>query len=178
MPTSDRCTVCGSPLAADQRYCVECGERRGAARFALPTPGTAAEPVMKSARVRRRPRMTPSATLIAGVGTLLLAMGIGVLIGDSGNASPQRSGTPAPVQVVTVGGGGGASTNASAVRTTGAKKTSTSSTSHKSSKKSKGTTTATTATAQSAPAPTVTIGAKGTGAGYQNGHFTGNFFGP
>ena len=77
MPTSDRCRVCGAPLASDQRYCVECGERRGAPRFALPTPGPAVDSAATSRRVRRRPRMTPSATLIAGVGTLLLAMGIG-----------------------------------------------------------------------------------------------------
>ena len=179
MPTSDRCSACGTALAGDQRYCVECGERHGTARFALPTRGPAAEPATKSARVRRSPRMSASGTLIAGVGTLLLAMGIGVLIGQSGNGSGgQRAANPAPVQVVTVGGGTGGSTNASAARTTGAKKTSPTSKSHKSSKKTTGATTATTATVQSAPPPTVTIGAKGSGAGYQHGHFTGNFFGP
>src|SRR6201992_4065048 len=38
----DRCVNCGAPLADDQRYCVVCGERRGAARFTLPTAGAAA----------------------------------------------------------------------------------------------------------------------------------------
>src|ERR1019366_5405952 len=52
MPTSDRCSACGTALAGDQRYCVECGERHGTARFALPTRGPAAEPATKSARVR------------------------------------------------------------------------------------------------------------------------------
>ena len=32
-------------------------------------------------------------------------------------------------------------------------------------------------TVQKLPPPTVTVGQKGSGAGYQHGHFTGNFFG-
>ena len=35
--SSDHCAVCGAQMAADQRYCLECGERRGQARFAAPT---------------------------------------------------------------------------------------------------------------------------------------------
>jgi hypothetical protein len=31
-PEGDSCSACGAPLAADQRYCLECGERRTAAR--------------------------------------------------------------------------------------------------------------------------------------------------
>jgi hypothetical protein len=183
MPTSDRCRVCGAPLASDQRYCVECGERRGAARFALPTPGPAVDSATTSRRVRRRPRMTPSATLIAGVATLLLAMGVGVLIGQLGNNGATQRGAALPSVHVTVGAGGsgtGATTNASAGGTSGAKQpASASSKSHKSSTKPTSTT-ATTAvkTVQAAPPPTVTVGAKGSGAGYQGGHFTGNFFGP
>jgi hypothetical protein len=170
-------------MAGDQRYCVECGERRGAARFALPVPEPAVDSAVKSRRARRRPWMSPSATLIAGVGTLLLAMGIGVLIGalgngGLGNGAAPRAAAPAPVQVVTVGGGG-ASTNATAPSTPSAKNSSTSSKPRKPSKKQTSTT-ATTAvkTVQAAPPPTVTLGAKGSGAGYQGGHFTGNFFGP
>lgn len=178
MPTSDRCRACGAPLASDQRYCVECGERRGAARFALPTPGPAVDSAATSRRARRRPRVTPSATLIAGVGTLLLAMGIGVLIGHLGNSGATPRAAAAPSVHVTVGGGA-ASTNAGATTSTTATTPSTSSSkSHKSSGTQKSST-ATTAvkTVQAAPPPTVTVGAKGTGAGYQNGHFTGNFFG-
>jgi hypothetical protein len=178
MPTGDRCSACGAPMASDQRYCVECGERRGAARFALPAPGPAVDSAAMSRRVRHRPRMSPSATLIAGVGTLLLAMGIGVLIGHLGNGSTQRAAAAPSVHVTVGAGGGGVNTNASA-GTSGATDSSASSKSHKSSKKAKSTT-ATTAvkTVQAPPPPTVTIGAKGSGAGYQHGHFTGNFFGP
>ena len=178
MPTSDRCRACGAPLASDQRYCVECGERRGAARFALPTPGPAVDSATMPRHARRRPRMTPSATLIAGVGTLLLAMGIGVLIGHLGNSGATPRAAAAPSVHVTVGGGA-ASTNAGATTSTTANTPSTSSKSHKSSGKQKSSTaTPVVKTVQAAPPPTVTLGAKGTGAGYQNGRFTGNYFGP
>jgi hypothetical protein len=54
-----------------------------------------------SARSKKR-GISPNAALIAGIGTLLLALGIGVLIGRSGNNSTASA--PAP-QVVTVAGG-------------------------------------------------------------------------
>jgi hypothetical protein len=122
--------------------------------------------------------MSPSSTLITGVATLLLAMGIGVLIGRSGTASAQRTTGSPPVHVTVNGGGGAAGPTANAATAT--KKTHRSTKAHKSSAKQSttATTTATTVTSQAAPPPTVTIGAKGSGAGYQNGHFTGNFFGP
>jgi hypothetical protein len=50
-------------------------------------------------------------TLIAGIGVLLLAMGVGVLIGRSGGAS--AAATPAP-QVITVGGAAGAASTGAA----------------------------------------------------------------
>src|ERR1039458_4628267 len=31
----EQCAVCGAAMASDQRYCVECGERRGPARVPL-----------------------------------------------------------------------------------------------------------------------------------------------
>jgi hypothetical protein len=49
-------------------------------------------------------RMSPNAALIAGVGTLLLAMGVGVLIGHSGDHSTASA--PATPQVITLHGGG------------------------------------------------------------------------
>src|SRR3954453_14621633 len=32
-PDGEPCRGCGAPLAADQRYCLECGQRRGAPRI-------------------------------------------------------------------------------------------------------------------------------------------------
>jgi hypothetical protein len=124
---TEPCASCGAPLADDQRYCLECGERRAPASSALlagPTPGGSAQP----APVGPPPSGPPAAgqlapagagatrgntvTVIAGVGVLLLAMGVGVLIGRSG--SPKQS--AAPAQVISVGSASGAptGTNASA----------------------------------------------------------------
>src|SRR5580692_11620824 len=53
----DRCVNCGAPLSSDQRYCVVCGERRGAARFTLPVAAAApAEPASSSPSRRQRAR--------------------------------------------------------------------------------------------------------------------------
>jgi hypothetical protein len=53
--------------------------------------------------------MSPNAALIAGVGTLLLAMGVGVLIGHSGSHSV-ASPTPVAPQIIKVPAGGEAET--------------------------------------------------------------------
>jgi hypothetical protein len=112
----DTCANCGNRLAADQRYCVECGERRGKARYSLSgtttslsvSPATSTAAVATGAGAHRRSGLSWSSgtvSLIAGVATLLLAMGVGVLIGRSTNPAPKASGG---VQVVTVAGSGGA----------------------------------------------------------------------
>jgi hypothetical protein len=117
--SEDRCGACGAPLAHDQRYCVECGERRGASKFPAGQP--AAEASTRRARAAKAPRgqrVSSGTTLVAGVGVLLLAIGLGVLIGRLGhnNAPAQKQ---APAQVVTVQGGGGSA----AAATTGASTT-------------------------------------------------------
>ncbi len=180
----DRCAACGSVMAPDQRYCLECGERRGQARF-NPRPSSATA-VTTTTRVgpRRPPRLSGSTTLIAGVGTLLLAMGIGVLIGRTGSSPniPANS----KVQVVQLGGSGSAST-ASTPSSSGASSSGGSKKNGKSKsggKKAKALNTNSvsaanaTQTVKSLPPPTVTVGQSGHGPGYTNGHFTGKFFGP
>ena len=125
----------------------------------------------------RRPLMSINATLIAGVGTLLLAMGIGILIGRSGqNASTK---TPA-VQLISPGGSAlGAGTGSTATETPAAGASTTSTTGTSSSKSSSSTSSPKTAPKKSSSPPpkVVTVGSKGTGPGYQKGKFTGNFFG-
>jgi hypothetical protein len=176
--TRDQCSACGAAMASDQRYCVECGQRRGAARVPV-TDGLAqrAREAPAARRPQRRLRIPIDSTLIAGIGTLLLAVGIGVLIGRSGNSTAAKS---PRVQVVTVAGGGGAASSGAATGTTA---TPPAAGSGASSTKSGATHSAASATATSkkaaaAPPKTVTIGSPGHGPGYQNGHFTGNFFGP
>ena len=120
----ESCAGCGAALAADQRYCLECGERR--------TPMSSV--LLGGPPARRDPQAPPPATspfaqgaspgdgigqrgntvtVIAGVGVLLLAMGVGVLIGRSGSSKTAA----APAQVVSVAAPG---TGSSAPSTTSA----------------------------------------------------------
>ncbi len=176
-------------MAVDQRYCLECGQRRGDPRLpfmdavvlmdAVKRPAQAPPPQPK----KKRTGVSPNAALIAGVGTLLLALGIGVLIGRSGHQEvAQTSSAP----IVIHSGGGEAEAKTSKAKTTtgggaaGAK-----------TKKQKE---AAEKAAAAHPAaeevikptngvklapPTVKPGDKceSGAAGCENGEFTGNFFG-
>jgi hypothetical protein len=117
------CASCGAPLAPDQRYCLQCGEPAvpmssvlkagtpmgAAAAFGDPGPGAGSVPPTAQAPPSIGPPRPPGSgddssrnnalTVIAGVGVLLLAMGIGVLIGRSTSAKPSA----VPPQVITVG---------------------------------------------------------------------------
>jgi hypothetical protein len=167
----ERCAECGAPMAEDQRYCVECGERRGERRFSLTDDhAPQAHRSTPAPPSGRRPGVPPSTTLIAGVGTLLLAMGVGVLIGRSGKEATPRSAPPA--QIVTIAGAGSTASPTSTATTS----TTTTGSSTASSKSTKASTTKTTK-ASKLPAATVKIGSPGKGRGYKNGHFTGEFFG-
>jgi hypothetical protein len=170
---AERCTACGAAMTSDQRYCVECGERNGPARVQL-TNGQQL-PAQEAPATRpqpRRPRASVNSTLIAGIGLLLLAMGIGVLIGRSGKTASVRS---APAQIVTVAGAGAAAPSTAAAAAAASPSATPASkagsvhaaTTPKSAKK-----------AHTTPLPkAVKVGSPGHGPGYQNGHFTGNFFG-
>jgi hypothetical protein len=174
VPAGDEhCAECGAPMASDQRYCVECGERRGERRFPTgPQPVAATSVATPPPTEGRRSRMSSSTTLIAGVGTLLLAMGVGVLIGRSGNGPSGHGGSG--VQVVTVSPTAGASSGTTATTSTTAGEAAAKSSAAKAAA-SKSTIKA--PKKSSLPPPTVKVGSKGTGKGYKNGHFTGEFFG-
>jgi hypothetical protein len=105
---TDQCQNCGAPMAADQRYCLECGQRRGAMSSVLlggppRADGTSPPPPVPP----RPPSSSPGGahqrsgtlTVFAGVGVLMLAMGVGVLIGRAGASKS----TVAPAEVITVG---------------------------------------------------------------------------
>ncbi len=176
LPRHDRCPACDSTLALDQRYCVECGERCGAPR--LPFTDGATQHAQQAPGSQPRPGRTRSSvnsTLLAGIGTLLLAMGVGVLIGRSGSGAALKSASPA-VQVVTIPGGAGALAPSAGPQTS----QSAAPTTKSGGVAGAGATKPTGAAAKKAtPAPekTVTVGTPGKGPGYQKGHFTGNFFG-
>jgi hypothetical protein len=117
---SDLCANCQAPLASDQRYCVNCGERRGKPRQ-LFQPATDKAPAPAPAKRERRPRASAGTTLIAGVATLLLAMGVGVLIGQNSTSNnPKQVSAGAPVKV-TVDNGSGGGSGSTATASTGSK---------------------------------------------------------
>jgi hypothetical protein len=103
----DRCVNCGAPLSSDQRYCVVCGERRGAPRFSLPATAVVEETVTSSApppKPPRRARLGSGTTLVAGVATLLLAVLVGVLIGH-GSASNGAKTVAGPTKIIKINSG-------------------------------------------------------------------------
>jgi hypothetical protein len=128
---TEACAHCGAPLARDQRYCLECGTPRtylsGMLLERLRVPAGQVQPGQPppppNGAVPHATAAPSSAwqrgnvlTLLAGIGVLLLAMGVGVLIGRSGGSS--SAATQAP-QVTVVGGGAGtASTGAATAPTT------------------------------------------------------------
>lgn len=188
--SGDNCASCGAPMAGDQRYCLTCGQRRGDPRLpfmdavvlmeAVRQPGGQAPPPPP----KRKRSVSPNAALIAGVATLLLALGIGVLIGRSGHQEVAQ--TAAAPQVIKVGGDGEETTaNPEGAATTGGKGA------KAKTKKQKA---AAEKAAEAHPAaeevikptngvklapPTVKPGDKceAGAAGCENGEFTGNFFG-
>jgi hypothetical protein len=195
---SPHCTRCGADLAPDQRYCVVCGERRGEPRLPFMDGRTAARPAVVETVTTTtstappappRSRWSSGATLIAGVGTLLLALGVGVLIGNAGKDDNGSAAAAAP-QVITVNGAAAAATDTTATTATtaGSSETKAKDKGAKDAKRARADTTAKTATTvvttpgggsvpQAAAAPVVKKGQKGSGPGYEDGKFTGNFFG-
>ncbi len=132
MNPGGHCTGCGVPLAVEQRYCVECGERVGpplAMPYAPIAGGAESEPVLVAGRW---PLPVPAqmATVFAA-----LALGFGMIIGTA--ISPTLAGTLAGGQTIVMipeappeepppvapapsdgGGGGVAPVGASATTTT------------------------------------------------------------
>jgi hypothetical protein len=117
---NDNCANCGAPLALDQRYCLQCGQRRGDPRLPFMDAVVLMDAVQRTQNAppppppakKRRGGISPNAALITGIGVLLLALGLGVLIGRSGNN--ETASAPQTPQVITVegnaGGGGGEAT--------------------------------------------------------------------
>lgn len=99
----ERCTACGAPLAEDQRYCLNCGQRRGEPRVAYDTllrgDGTTQAPsAAASGPVATVPSVARTISPLgaaAGLGLLLLAVIAGALLGG-------RDEEPRAQQVVTV----------------------------------------------------------------------------
>jgi hypothetical protein len=108
-------------MAPDQRYCLRCGHRRGDPRLpfmdAVVFMDTVKRPSAEEVAAASPPPssseskgsgISAQTTLIAGIATLVLAVGVGVLIGRSGNNSAPVAASP--TKVIKIGGtesGGG-----------------------------------------------------------------------
>ncbi|MBJ7457983.1 MAG: hypothetical protein JHD02_02215 [Thermoleophilaceae bacterium] len=117
----DTCPKCNSMVAADQRYCIECGERRGEPRLPFMDGRTAAQPNVEVLPAPLYPaagylppqappktKLSSGLALLATIATLLLAMGVGVLIGNKGDSSGAAAQQP-----IILGSGASAATGAS-----------------------------------------------------------------
>jgi hypothetical protein len=112
-PHGDPCTSCGAPLASDQRYCLNCGRRRAG----VPTPFQAATADPAAATPPRSPiviagRAISPVVLGAGLGIFVVALLLGVVIGNGGDGK-QVAAAPPQVIRVTVPGAAAAAAPAS-----------------------------------------------------------------
>ena len=100
----DACTTCGSALSPDQRYCLSCGTRRSGANLhfqqILAAEAAAQAPAVSTAQAAggagaggAAPRSSMPA--LASIACLLLALGVGVLIGKTGSGSASAGTTQA-----------------------------------------------------------------------------------
>ncbi len=206
---SDACPTCGAKMALDQRYCLNCGNRRGDPRLPFmdavvfmeagkQPQGEAAAGAAAPPPPPQKSGLSPGTTLIAGIATLILAVGVGVLIGRSGDNSGTQVANPKPTVIQVGGSSSGGSEAETATENTGGKKeaskgASKSSGGGKKAKKappekevdSSGTSKAAAEVLKPAgdvklPPPTTQVGGKcekGTEGCSDSGEFNGNFFG-
>ena len=104
--SGEPCAECGAPLASDQRYCLECGRRRAAARvpYAELLAGRSPEDLLADSAPEAPPPppREPRSTLLAAAGPIgaaaLLGLGllIGVVVAGNGDQPSQTVAAPAP----------------------------------------------------------------------------------
>lgn len=119
------CRSCGAPLAPDQRYCLACGTRVAAPRLdfvaeterfaaADAAAGASAPPAPAAAAAEPRPsRMDRVGGPMGVAAVLLVALGVGFLIGRGGEPAPVVQRAP----VVNIQGGLPAGSSAGAATT-------------------------------------------------------------
>jgi hypothetical protein len=89
-PTADVCPDCGWGMAADQRYCLNCGWRRGGARVDYETQILQSGPGATEVTVATRPTSQWSPLVAIGAIALLgVFLLLGVLIGKKDNNGTQ-----------------------------------------------------------------------------------------
>jgi hypothetical protein len=114
--SSESCPNCNARMAADQRYCLNCGHRRGDPRLpfmdavvfmesmnsAPGGAGGAAPPPPPAQSGGSNNKWNANAALIAGVATLVLAIGVGFLIGRTGHNDNSSAGSGGGVKIVQI----------------------------------------------------------------------------
>ncbi|MEO7196993.1 MAG: hypothetical protein ABIZ50_00820 [Solirubrobacterales bacterium] len=132
-PEGDACTACRAPLAVDQRYCLQCGHRRGAPRVDFgellpvdPVAATSSSDLAPGAatiepRGAAQSPWTPMA-LVGSIATLGLMLLLGVMIGKD-DSPTQITAAPPVTEVGSTAAAGPAeadkATNTSGADTTG-----------------------------------------------------------
>ena len=104
------CEECGAPLAADQRYCLECGRRRGGPRVdyrhymaaasqpeAPTASGDAPPPPASGEEAPKQQRDYAPLAAVGGIAVLGLMLLVGVLIGKGNDSG--TSGAPSVIKV-------------------------------------------------------------------------------
>lgn len=114
-PRAGTCGSCGAVMATDQRYCLSCGARRQHARlpFQDVAPSGPVPTVAPAAWMAPAPPAssgTSTTTLLAALACVLVAFGVGVLVGGDGDGGAQ--------QPIVLGGAPAASAAATAPTTT------------------------------------------------------------
>jgi hypothetical protein len=102
-PPGRPCATCGAQLATDQRSCLECGERRGAARLdpvalARGRGGGPARPLVR----RRAPARWPSPSRRVLAAAALLVLGFGIVAGAAQRPRDRVAPAPAARRIVVV----------------------------------------------------------------------------
>jgi len=116
----EQCASCGAALAADQRYCLQCGTRRAERRVPVEA-ARASSRTSEGGAGRSAPVAGPPAVQRLGgawgvAALLLLALGVGVIIGNLGGDDAPVASTPPEVTIAAAAVGPTAS--ASPVATT------------------------------------------------------------
>lgn len=111
-PEGEACAACGAGLAADQRYCLNCGTRRAATRVPFPEPVVMAAAPAPAPAVERRSLVVPAWSGLAGVAAVSLGILAGVLLMNARDDEPQAgaalvaatpaAATPVPTAAATV----------------------------------------------------------------------------
>lgn len=99
----ESCRACGAPLAPDQRYCLNCGERRTGPRLEFgelfgPPPGAAPPPPPAPPATPRPGWMTPRNGAFAAAGVVGLLL-VGGLVGSALSDPEIQVAAPKPVVV-------------------------------------------------------------------------------